>query len=505
MALMIDNMVRINKSSSIEYSPRAMLRITLRIAILMVYGVVGQFARAQEEVPALDKVQEKKSIVPEKQQTKPLPVQDLKLLAEVIERIKNEYVEEVSYELLIQKAIKGMLAGLDPHSEFFDKESFQSFQNLTQGEFAGLGVEVVNEDGLLRVITPIDDSPAQKAGILAGDLIIRVNDTAIQSLSNNESVKLLRGEVGSKVRLTIVRENEAKPLKFELERSIIQTRSVRVEMLDDAYAYARVTQFQERSAQELKIAVENLMQDGQKSNANFALKGLVLDLRNNPGGLLNQAIEVSDLFLDSGLIVYTQGKSPENRENFNATRGDILRGASLVVLINSGSASASEIVAGALQDQKRAMLIGEKSFGKGSVQVSFALADGGGMKFTTARYYTPSGRSIQAEGIVPDVELPSLSVKVNEADDLAVREVDLEGHLNNNSKNELDVNNTKSAKLKKLVEADYMLYESLNLLKGMSYIKNQHSSQYNLFNLDSLTEDQMDKNIDKNPEIVPKE
>ncbi len=398
----------------------------------------------------------------------PLPLEALQTFVEVMARIKAEYVETVDDTELINKAIKGMLSELDPHSTFFEAEEFAAFQEMSLGEFEGLGIEVIAEDGLLRVIAPIDDSPAQKAGIQAGDLIIRIDETAVQSIATNEAIQLLRGEPGSQVTLTLIRTNETKPLKISLERDVIRSKSVRAEWLTEGYAYVRIGQFQERTSEEL----ENALKDLTHSEPNAKLKGLVLDLRNNPGGLLAQAVKVSDLFLESGLVVYTQGQTEATREEFSATAGDILQNAPLIVLINSGSASAAEIVAGALQDHRRALLVGEKSFGKGSVQTVAPLIDGRGMKFTTARYYTPSGRSIQAEGIHPDVVLAPLSVKAQDTDMLGVREQDLAGHLEQNNA-ALRVESGNLTQLVTLAERDYVLYEALNLLKSMSYMDQQ--------------------------------
>ena len=295
--------------------------------------------------------------------TMDLPVQDLRLFSEVLGIIRQNYVEPVSDSELLKNAIRGMLSGLDPHSAYLEKEEFQELKEGTSGEFGGLGIEVGMEDGFVKVVSPIDDTPAQKAGVRAGDLIIRLDDTAVKGLSLNEAVKLMRGAPGSDITLTIVREGEEKPLQIKLTRAVIKVNSVRSRSLEPGYGYLRVSQFQINTGRKLRDEVSAL-----KEKNGGALKGLVLDLRNNPGGVLTAAVSVSDAFISDGLIVYTEGRGPESEQKFSATSGDILEGVPIVVLVNAGSASASEIVAGALQDNGRAIIMGEKTFGKGSVQ-----------------------------------------------------------------------------------------------------------------------------------------
>lgn len=408
------------------------------------------------------------SVLPEApEQT--LPVQQLLLFVNVFEQLKANYVDDVTDETMINNAIKGMLSGLDPHSEFYDAEAYQKVQETTTGSFAGLGVEVVSEDGLIRVISPMDGSPAKKAGIEAGDLIIKIDSTAVQSIDVAKAVDMLKGDPGTEVTLTIIREKERSPLTFTVVRDIIKTESIKSELIDDAFGYVRLSQFQDRSAEEMRTAINELMQQARAKKS--SLKGLVLDLRNNPGGVLDQAVGISDLFLESGLVVYTQGKSPETRIDFAATEGDILNGAPLIVLINGGSASASEIVAGALQDQKRAIIAGEKSFGKGSVQTVVNLMDGQGMKYTTALYYTPSGRSIQGEGIVPNIELLSLNVD-SENNSNFIREENLAKHLNKNGDGDQTITTfAQSKKTREIAVVDNQLYEALNLLKSLIFMQ----------------------------------
>ncbi|MGL4675205.1 MAG: S41 family peptidase, partial [Wohlfahrtiimonas sp.] len=357
----------------------------------------------------------------------------------------------------------------DPHSEFYDSESYKKVQEFTTGSFAGLGVEVVSEDGLIRIISPMDGSPAKKAGIQAGDLIIKIDSTAVQSVDVSKAVDMLKGEPGTEVVLTIIRESERSPLTIPVVRDVIKTESIKGELIDNEFGYIRLSQFQERSAEEMKAAIEDL--NKQASAKKSTVKGLILDLRNNPGGVLDQAAEIADLFLESGLIVYTQGRDPASRIDFVANPGDILAGAPLVVLINGGSASASEIVAGAIQDQRRGVIAGEKSFGKGSVQSVVNLAEGQGMKYTTALYYTPNGRSIQGEGISPNIELLSLNVD-SERNSNFIREENLAKRLNKGSDKEQSITTfAQSEKARGLAVSDNQLYEALNLLKSLIFVK----------------------------------
>ena len=398
-----------------------------------------------------------------------LPVQQLLLFVNVLEQLRANYVEEVTEETLINNAIKGMLSGLDPHSEFYDAESYKKVQEFTTGSFAGLGVEVVSEDGLIRIISPMDGSPAKKAGIQAGDLIIKIDSTAVQSVDVSKAVDMLKGEPGTEVVLTIIRESERSPLTIPVVRDVIKTESIKGELIDNEFGYIRLSQFQERSAEEMKTAIEDLNKQAAAKKAK--VKGLILDLRNNPGGVLDQAAEIADLFLESGLIVYTQGRDPASRIDFVANPGDILAGAPLVVLINGGSASASEIVAGAIQDQRRGVVAGEKSFGKGSVQSVVNLADGQGMKYTTALYYTPNGRSIQGEGISPNIELLSLNVD-SERNSNFIREENLAKRLNKGTDKEQSITTfAQSEKARGLAVSDNQLYEALNLLKSLIFVK----------------------------------
>ncbi|MDF1588207.1 MAG: S41 family peptidase [Gammaproteobacteria bacterium] len=400
-----------------------------------------------------------------------LPLDELRAFSEVFGRIKNNYVEPVEDKVLLQNAIRGMLSGLDPHSTYLDINDFKDLREGTTGEFGGLGIEVTMEDGFVKVVSPIDDTPAAKGGVLAGDLIIRLDDTPVKGMTLSDAVDIMRGEPGSKLLLTIIREGEDKPLKIELTRAVIKVKSVKSRLLEPNYGYVRISTFASRTGASLKEAISSL-----KTENNGPLKGLVLDLRNNPGGLLDAAVEVSDTFIKKGLIVYTDGRVADSKQKFSATPDDYLDGAPIVVLVNGGSASASEIVSGALQDHHRAIILGTKTFGKGSVQTVMPLTNETAVKMTTARYYTPSGRSIQAEGIVPDIEVGGLRVAESENSEFTpLREKDLSKHLiNGDSSNEQNDEADKQENGKALALTDYSLSEALNLLKGINILNRQN-------------------------------
>jgi carboxyl-terminal processing protease len=327
---------------------------------------------------------------------------ELNLFGDVFERVRADYVEKPDDSKLVESAINGMLAGLDPHSSYMDPNSFRDMQVQTRGEFGGLGIEVTMEDGLVKVVAPIDDTPAAKAGVMANDIITKLDDEQVQGLTLNQAVDKMRGPVNTKIKLTIMRKGSDKPIDVTIMRDVIRVKSVRSHPEGEDVGYIRITQFNEQTTDGLKQAINDL--NGQLGADK--IKGFVVDLRNNPGGLLDQAISVSDTFLDKGEIVSTRGRNPEETQRFSARPGDMTKGKPVIMLINGGSASASEIVAGALQDHKRATLVGTRSFGKGSVQTIIPLGAGNGaLRLTTARYFTPSGRSIQAKGIVPDIEV----------------------------------------------------------------------------------------------------
>lgn len=456
------------------------LSVGILLGVFM--GICGSvFAEKDDSKPPVD--------------TETIPYEDLRTFTEIFGRIKKDYVEPVSDKKLLEYAVKGMLSGLDPHSAYLDTEEYQELKEGTTGQFGGLGIEVMMENGFVKVVSPIDDTPAQKAGIKAGDLIIKLNDKPVKGMTLTEAVKVMRGEPGTKILLSVVREGQDAPLKISIIRDIIKVKSVKSRILEKGYGYVRISSFQSGTADALKDALSSL----KKENGGN-LKGLVLDLRNNPGGVLSAAVDVSDDFLRSGLIVYTEGRIENSKMRFNATPDDLIDGAPMVVLINSGSASASEIVAGALQDQKRAVIMGEKSFGKGSVQTVMPTNNGTAVKLTTARYYTPSGRSIQAKGIEPDVVLSHVkleSLDKNKQEFEPIKEADLSHHLEkpggssdeNNTDTDKDKETTdedkkddttknkdnsdgkkdnKSKDKENLGLKDYPLYEALNLLKGIS-------------------------------------
>ena len=414
-----------------------------------------------------------------------LPFDDLRSFVQILDKVKAEYVEPVDDKTLLQNALRGMLSGLDPHSAYMDKQEYKDMNVVTTGKFGGLGIEVQMQDGLVKVVSPIDDTPASKAGIKPGDLIVKIDDSPVQGMSLNDAVNKMRGDQDTKVKLLVVRESSQQPLTFDLKRELIKVTSVRGRLLEPGYAYVRISQFQIDTGKSFEDTLAKL-----KKQSGGELKGLVLDLRNNPGGVLTAAVDVSDALLDKGPIVSIRGRDPENTREFDATPGDVIDGKPLVVLVNGGSASAAEIVAGALQDQHRGVLVGSKTFGKGSVQTIVPLQNDDAIKLTTARYYTPSGRSIQAEGIVPDVVLQPVKIsKIDGIDgDGFIKEADLKGRLDNpNAKpaakagDKADKPDTSTAvpaidspkpdaakDADNLQLNDYELFEGLNLLKGLS-------------------------------------
>ncbi len=403
--------------------------------------------------------------------SKEIPFEDLQTFTEVFSKVKSDYVEQVDDKTLIEDAIRGMLSGLDPHSAFLNTSEFSDLKIGTTGQFGGLGIEVGMENGFVKVISPIDDTPASRAGIKASDLIIKLDDKSVKGMTLNEAVKIMRGQPNTDIDLTIVREGEPKPLVIKITREIIRVKSVKNRMLEPGYGYVRITNFQSRTTTDLLKAISDLQKEQR-------LKGLVLDLRNNPGGVLNGAVGVSDAFIDDGLIVYTEGRLDDSSHRYLATPGDSLNGAPLVVLINGGSASASEIVAGAIQDHKRGIIMGTKSFGKGSVQTIQELRNGSAVKLTTARYFTPKGRSIQAKGIEPDITQSTL--RLSDQDEKAretYSERDLDGRLSNpNGDEEGGANEPEKSESEKLAQSDFQLFEALNLLKGLNILGGVNNS-----------------------------
>ena len=404
----------------------------------------------------------------EETESDPIEFEDVRRLTEVLGQIKANYVEPVSDQKLLEGAIRGMLDGLDPHSTYLTSEDFSDLQESTSGEFEGLGIEVTMENGFVKVVSPIDDTPAERAGLEPGDLIIRLDDKPVKGMSLNDAVKLMRGKPGTSIELTIVREGVEGPFKTIVERAKIRVKSVRGEMLEPGYVYIRISTFQTPTGHDMVRIIEKL----KRKNKN-AIKGLILDLRSNPGGVLAAAREVADAFLDNGLIVYTKGRGVEAEMKYNATPGDIINGIPLVVMVNGGSASASEIVAGAIQDHVRGIVMGAATFGKASVQTVFQLGGGSAIKLTTARYYTPKGRSIQAEGIKPDIVLRRARIELLDEEPIdPLKESNLSGHLENPEKGTRKKGKGKTGKTKPtLAKRDYELFEALNLLKGLNLLQ----------------------------------
>ena len=391
-----------------------------------------------------------------------LPLNQLQAFSEVYLKIKQNYVQDISDKELFDNAIKGMLEGLDPHSTFLNEKDFKDLQIGTKGEFGGLGIEVTMEDGFVKVITPIDDTPAYKAGVKAGDLIIEINKKSVKGQSLNQAVDQMRGKIGSPILLTIARKGETSPLEIKIIRAKIVVKSVKYELIDNNYGYIRISSFQNKTGNNLYDAISNL-----KKEAKGNIKGFVLDMRNNPGGVLGAAVDVSDAFIKGKKkLVFTKGKTANAIYEFNSNNTDLAEGKPIVVLINGGSASASEIVAGALQDHNRAVIMGTQSFGKGSVQTILPITSKTAVKITTARYYTPNGRSIQAKGITPDIIVKDLELSTLNENKM-IKESDLKGHLENtDKKNAEKILQIQSKKL----ENDYQLSEAINLLKGLHII-----------------------------------
>ncbi len=385
----------------------------------------------------------------------------LNLFGEVMERAKVSYVEDVSDKKLIESAINGMLSSLDPHSSFLDDQSFKYMSEQTKGKFGGLGIEVTMENGVVKVVSPIDDTPASKAGLKPGDYITNIDGEAVMGMTLNDAVDKMRGKIGSKVKLTIRRINE-KPLEVTLKREEIKIQSVKNSIKADDVVYIRISSFSE----DVDTMTAKAIKDAKKKLGD-KLKGVVIDVRNNPGGLLDQAVNVSDLFLDKGEIVSTRSRNEEDTVKYTAKEGDIAKGLPIVVIINDGSASASEIVAGALQDHKRAIILGEKSFGKGSVQTVIPLGKYGAMRLTTARYYTPSGRSIQAKGIEPDIEVKPAKVEVLDTG-VGFSEAEFSNALKNETSGDKNSKNAdqKKAEAEELAK-DYQLFRAIDLVKAL--------------------------------------
>jgi carboxyl-terminal processing protease len=393
-----------------------------------------------------------------------LPLDELRTFADVFNQIRTGYVEEIDDSTLLEYAIQGMLSGLDPHSVYMTSDEFSELQEGTSGEFNGLGLEVGLENGFITIISPIDGSPAAAANLQSGDVILKLDNAPVQGMTLNEAIEHMRGPKGSEIELTIGRPGDSQPFTVTLVRDTIKMASVRGRWLEPGYGYIRIAQFQINTGEDVAKALQKLLDTGK-------LKGLVLDLRNNPGGVLSASVSVADLFLDGGPVVYTEGRLPNSDMHFDAKPGDNTGDAPLVVLINAGSASASEIVAGALQDRGRAVIMGSDSFGKGSVQTILPLSESRAIKLTTARYYTPNGRSIQAEGIVPDILVERAQVTAYN-DSAQITEADLSGHLGNGN-GESDARKSRASSARaatELLTSDNQLYEALTLLKGINIL-----------------------------------
>jgi len=395
----------------------------------------------------------------------PLPLKQIKVFAEVFSRIKHNYVAPVTDEQLLDYAIKGMLNGLDPHSSYLKDERFDALNEGTTGQFGGLGIEVIMEEGFVKVVAPIDDTPASEAGIQTGDLIIRINGKTVSGNSLDDATKQMRGKPGTPITITILRESDPEPFELKLVRAIVQTNSVKSRSLSDEIGYLRVSQFQLTTA-------ENFRKNLKMLNEKEKFGGLIIDLRNNPGGLLTSAVSIADNFITEGIIVSTKGRHSDNNQKFIAAPTDLIDGKPIIILINGGSASASEIVAGALQDHKRALILGTESFGKGSVQTVVNIGETEAIKLTTARYYTPNGRSIQAAGIVPDVLVPWRQFKEETNTYKRIKENDLPGHLKNEDK---PAKVERTLEVEELLARDYQLNEAFNLLNGMVFFKHLES------------------------------
>jgi len=442
----------IKEGNMFQWKRIGYLKVVLVILLVFLLGVVTGLGRSHKVSALSNSIYE-----------------DLRVFTDVLGLLQKEYVEETNPKNLIYGAIKGMLETLDPHSAFMTPDMYKEMQEESKGRFEGLGLEITTKEGVLTIVSPIEDTPAFKAGILANDQILKIGDELTKNLSLIESVKRLRGPKGSKVTITIMREGFTKPKEFTLARDVIPIRSVRYELLEKQYGYIRLSQFQEKTDSEFEKALKKVEEESKGE-----LRGLILDLRNNPGGLLDQAVKISDRFIESGLIVSMEGRKEDQKMKFLAHAQGTLSRYPLVVLVNGGSASGAEIVAGAIQDQRRGIIVGTQTFGKGSVQTIFPLKDGSGLRLTTARYFTPNGRSIQAKGIVPDIIVKPLRPEEEKAA-LAPKfpmEKDLERHLNDMEKGQpKEKEKPKKEEVKEKKPVDQQLDRALELLKSWDIFK----------------------------------
>jgi len=398
-----------------------------------------------------------------------LPLEDLRVFAESFKRIRSSYVDDITDQDLLILAIKGMLAELDPHSVYLDKEAIKNFEESTSGNYGGLGIEIIKEQSFIKVISPIDDTPASRAGIESGDLITNLDGISVKGMSISDAVKIMRGDPDTEISLTILKKGTSEVIDLNLTRQLVKVSSVRQRYLEEGFGYLRIAQFQARTAQEVREAIIKLKDSGN-------LNGLIIDLRNNPGGILRASVDVADTFLDKGLIVYTLGRLEESQNRYEARPGDMLSGLPIVTLVNEGSASASEILAGALQDQERSIVMGTNTFGKGSVQTIIPITETRAVKLTTARYFTPNGRSIQAEGIIPDINVPRHRVTPRNRNDLKISEKNLSGHLANKNSDSEKIDNKTKKEESDLIFRDFQLYQALNVLTGLHKLNSQPSS-----------------------------
>lgn len=398
-----------------------------------------------------------------------LPLEDLRVFAESFKRIRSSYVDDITDQDLLILAIKGMLAELDPHSAYLDKEAIKNFEESTSGNYGGLGIEIIKEQSFIKVISPIDDTPASRAGIESGDLITNLDGISVKGMSISDAVKIMRGEPETNISLSILKKGTSEVIDLNLTRQLVKVSSVRQRYLEEGFGYLRIAQFQARTAQEVREAIIKLKDSGN-------LNGLIIDLRNNPGGILRASVDVADTFLDKGLIVYTLGRLEESQNRYEARPGDMLSGLPIVTLVNEGSASASEILAGALQDQERSIVMGTNTFGKGSVQTIIPITETRAVKLTTARYFTPNGRSIQAEGIIPDINVPRHRVTPRNRNNLKISEKNLSGHLANKNSDSQKVDNKTKKEESDLIFRDFQLYQALNVLTGLHKLNSQPRS-----------------------------
>ncbi len=441
-------------------TPFEAIKGTLKSAIVLGWLICcTAMAQQQTPPPAVEIPDDPEPLVENTLEPR-LPLNELRVFAEAFDRVSNAYVREIDDRTLLENAIRGMLSELDPHSAYLDRDSFSELQETTTGNYGGLGLEVNMDNGFVRVIAPMDDTPAARGGVEPGDLIIRLDDQPVKGMTLTEAIEAMRGEPGSDIKVTIIREGADQPLELNLTREVIQVASVRQRVIEEGYGYIRIAQFQSKTGEEVEAAVTKLQESGK-------LKGLILDLRNNPGGVLQSAVAVSDIFIDDGLIVYTSGRLSNTDLKFSASKPDATNGLPLVVLVNEGTASASEIVAGALQDHGRAVIMGVSTFGKGSVQTILPLNNEKAIKLTTSLYFTPNGRSIQAEGIVPDIWVDRSTITRVKTNPFQVKESNLPNHLNNTSGESTPRPEVISTDL---ATTDYQLNEALTLLKGINIL-----------------------------------